>query len=122
MAGFPVRSLDQWQRELVEAGLQLAICNQQPSRKDQSSPSLLEREVVRLITPGTLTEPLDHSSNFLLSISPGPLSALGLAWADVSTSEFVVGLCLFVLFLPRQTVFGEHNIARIESHIFLCIV
>lgn len=33
MAGFPVRSLDEWQRILVEAGLQLAICNQQPSRK-----------------------------------------------------------------------------------------
>ena len=33
MAGFPVRALDQWQRELVEAGLQLAICNQQSSRK-----------------------------------------------------------------------------------------
>lgn len=33
MAGFPVRSLDEWQRILVEAGLQLAICNQQPSKK-----------------------------------------------------------------------------------------
>ena len=33
MAGFPVRSLDEWQRILVEAGLQLAICNQQPFKK-----------------------------------------------------------------------------------------
>ena len=33
MAGFPVRSLDEWQRILIEAGLQLAICNQQPSKK-----------------------------------------------------------------------------------------
>ena len=32
MAGFPVRALDVWQRVLVEAGLQLAICNQQPFR------------------------------------------------------------------------------------------
>jgi DNA mismatch repair protein MutS len=90
MAGFPVRSLDEWQRILVEAGLQLAICNQQPLKKDQTSPSLLEREVVRLVTPGTLTEPLDQGANYLLCIAPGPTSELGLAWADVSTAEFKV--------------------------------
>ena len=33
MAGFPVRALDNWQRVLVEAGLQLAICNQRQARK-----------------------------------------------------------------------------------------
>lgn len=114
MAGFPVRSLDEWQRVLVEAGLQLAICNQQPSRKsaiyntvhfeillwcvcvcvmsrDQSGGSaLMEREVVRLVTPGTLVEPLDQGANYLLCIAPGPTSVLGLAWTDLSTAEFKV--------------------------------
>ena len=53
----------------------------------------MKREVVRLVTPGTLTEDefLNPSSpNYLVSLSAGGGDALGLAWADISTGEFAV--------------------------------
>ena len=70
--------------------------------RDQTSPSLLEREVVRLVTPGTLTEPLDQGANYLLCIAPGPTSELGLAWADVSTAEFKVTMTLHAVELCHR--------------------
>ena len=51
---------------------------------------LLGREVVKLITPGTLIEPLDNESNYLLCVSTGPGTTVGLAWIDISTGEFQV--------------------------------
>lgn len=53
---------------------------------------LLHREVVRLVTPGTLLEPLKPDANYLMSIVRGPDSSLGLAWLDVSTGEFHLGV------------------------------
>lgn len=52
---------------------------------------LLHREVVQLVTPGTLLEPLTQQANFLLSVAVGPGGSLGLAWLDLSTSQFKVG-------------------------------
>ncbi len=46
------------------------------------------RGVVKLVTPGTLIEPLHDEANYLLSIATGQSSVVGLAWADISTSEF----------------------------------
>jgi len=51
---------------------------------------LMKREVVKLVTPGTLLEPLDQHANYLLSIFPGPSKLLGLAWIDLSTAAFQV--------------------------------
>lgn len=51
---------------------------------------LLGRDVVKLITPGTLIEPLDNEANYLLCISTGPGNTVGLAWIDISTGEFQV--------------------------------
>ena len=53
---------------------------------------LLHREVVRLVTPGTLLEPLKPDANYLMSIARGPDSSLGLAWLDLSTGEFHLGV------------------------------
>lgn len=53
---------------------------------------LLHREVVRLVTPGTLLEPLNSDANYLMSIAQGPDSSLGLAWLDLSTGEFYLGV------------------------------
>lgn len=55
----------------------------------------MKREVVKLITPGTLLEPLDQHANYLLSIFPGPSHLLGLAWIDLSTAAFQVTLCIY---------------------------
>ena len=53
---------------------------------------LIHREVVRLVTPGTLLEPLKPDANYLMSIAQGPDSSLGLAWLDLSTGEFHLGV------------------------------
>ena len=52
--------------------------------------TLLGRDVVKLITPGTLIEPLDNEANYLLCLSMGPGSTVGMAWIDISTGEFQV--------------------------------
>lgn len=50
----------------------------------------MKREVVKLVTPGTLLEPLDKHANYLLSIFPSPSHLLGLAWIDLSSAAFQV--------------------------------
>lgn len=47
---------------------------------------------MRLVTPGTLLEPLKPDANYLMSIAQGPDSSLGLAWLDLSTGEFHLGV------------------------------
>ena len=47
---------------------------------------------MRLVTPGTLLEPLNPAANYLMSIAEGPDSSLGLAWLDVSTGDFHLGV------------------------------
>ena len=47
---------------------------------------------MRLVTPGTLLEPLNPDANYLMSIAEGPDSSLGLAWLDVSTGDFHLGV------------------------------
>ncbi|XP_065834840.1 DNA mismatch repair protein MutS-like isoform X2 [Oscarella lobularis] len=91
MAGFPVRSLDDWTKVLVEEGFKLAICNQTPDKSPATS-KLFHRRVIRLVTPGTVLEPVHPDANYLMAIATGPGQSLGLAWMDISTGEFKIGL------------------------------
>ena len=46
---------------------------------------------MKLVTPGTLLEPLDNQANYLMSVAGGPeLASVGLAWVDMSTAHFEV--------------------------------
>jgi DNA mismatch repair protein MutS len=87
MAGFPVKALDEWLKTLVEAEFQLAICNQ---KGYGDSSKLMTREVVQLVTSGTLIEPLSKHANYLMSVTMGTKDTIGLAWIDLSTSQFTV--------------------------------
>ena len=61
--------------------------------KKRGSKSIVNRAIVRVITPGTLTEErlLDsRRANWLLSLFPGP-AEVGLAWADISTGDLWLG-------------------------------
>ncbi len=51
---------------------------------------VLSRSVVKLVTPGTLVEPLSNQANYLLCLHPGPGDSIGLAWAELSTTELCV--------------------------------
>jgi DNA mismatch repair protein MutS len=91
MAGIPHHAADGYIARLVHAGQKIAICEQLeapgPGKK------LLRRDVVRIITPGTLTDTAHlegAANNFLLAVATGR-DATGVALVDVSTGEFWAG-------------------------------
>ncbi len=100
MCGVPVHSADGYLARLIKAGFKVAVCEQteDPSEaKKRGAKSVVARDVVRLVTPGTLTEDslLDaRSNNFLASLARAE-GRLALAWLDISTGEFCVGLTGF---------------------------
>ncbi len=90
MAGVPYHSASGYIQKLIEQGYKVAICEQ--TSDPATSKGLVDREVVRIITPGTILEGngLEEGSNhFLLSVMFYNKTA-GLAFADVSTGEFFV--------------------------------
>jgi len=91
MAGIPHHASDGYIARLVHAGQKIAVCEQleAPGREKK----LLRRDVVRIITPGTLTDTAyleGAANNFLLAVSGGR-DAIGVALVDVSTGEFWAG-------------------------------
>ena len=91
MAGIPHHAAEGYIARLVQAGQKIAICEQlEPPGKGKK---LLRRDVVRVITPGTLTDTAylaGGTNNYLLALAPIG-AALGVALLDVSTGEFWVG-------------------------------
>jgi DNA mismatch repair protein MutS len=88
MAGFPHHALDAHVRRLVLAGYGVAVCHQ--VEDSAGAPGLLRREVVRVLTPGTVLEDdlLDpRRPNHLVAAWPAG-ERVGLAWADLSTGAF----------------------------------
>jgi DNA mismatch repair protein MutS len=89
MAGFPHHALDTHVRKLVQAGHRVAVCDQ--VEDPAVAQGLVRREVVRIVTPGTITEEdlLDpRRANYLVAVCPED-NLLGLAWADLSTGLFL---------------------------------
>jgi DNA mismatch repair protein MutS len=103
MCGVPVERSDDYLHRLIAQGFRVAVCEQMEdpaAARARGSKSVVRRDVVRLVTPGTLTEDtlLDaRSNNYLLAIArlrgTGAADRLGLAWIDISTSEFIVTEC-----------------------------
>ena len=97
MCGVPVHSHEAYLARLIRAGFKVAVCEQleDPAEaKKRGSKSVVKRDVVRLITPGTLTEDslLDaRAHNYLAALAQVKSDAdseFGLAWLDVSTGDF----------------------------------
>ncbi len=86
MAGIPYHALDAYLSRLVKKGYTVAICEQleDPSK----AKGLVKRDVVRIVTPGTLIEDtlLNEDNNFLVSIYKS--EKYGFAALDISTGEF----------------------------------
>ena len=87
LAGIPYHALDGYLARLVKKGHRVAICEQ---IRDTSSKGLVDRQVVRVVTPGTLTETslLDQSANNYLAAVVVQGDEAGLAYVDITTSEF----------------------------------
>ena len=97
MCGVPVHAADAYLQKLIRLGRRVAVCEQveDPAEaRKRGSKSVVRRDVVRLVTPGTLTEDnlLDsRSSNFLSAISSIKGSGeMAIAWADISSGELAV--------------------------------
>ena len=88
MAGIPHHALQGYLKRFVRLGLKVAICEQ----LTEPGKGLVERDVVRVVTPGTLIEPslLEASqNNYLAAVNPRK-DGFGLAYVDVTTGEFAV--------------------------------
>ncbi|MFQ5508949.1 MAG: DNA mismatch repair protein MutS [Leptospirillia bacterium] len=89
LCGIPIHAAENYIARLIRAGLNVAVCNQ----VEEAAPGkkgVVKREVVRVVTPGTLTE--DHllsggQANYL-GAACGTRDALGLAYVDISTGDF----------------------------------
>ncbi|MCW0181802.1 MAG: DNA mismatch repair protein MutS [Zavarzinia sp.] len=95
MCGVPVHAADAYLSRLIRKGFKVAICEQaeDPAEaRKRAGKTLVRREVIRIVTPGTLTEEtlLDARSNNLLAALGGAEGRLALAFADVSTGLFEV--------------------------------
>jgi DNA mismatch repair protein MutS len=90
LAGIPYHALDGYLARLINRGYKVAICEQ--LTKPGETKGLVERDVVRLVTPGTVVEPnlLDSKTNNYLVSAAGGEGEVGIAYVDITTSEFAV--------------------------------
>ncbi|MBI4202228.1 MAG: DNA mismatch repair protein MutS [Chloroflexi bacterium] len=88
LAGIPYHALDSYLGKLIKKGYKVAICEQ--TSDPAASRGLVDREVIRVVTPGTVVEPAlleERANNYLASLYVEG-DAAGLAYIDVSTSTF----------------------------------
>ncbi len=95
MCGVPIRSYEIYLSKLVRSGFKVAICEQMEDpaeAKKRGAKSVVARDVVRLVTPGTLTEDnlLDSRAHNYLAAVAEAQGLIGLAWVDVSTGDFAM--------------------------------
>jgi DNA mismatch repair protein MutS len=103
MCGVPVERADEYLHRLIALGHRVAVCEQledPAAARKRGGKSVVRRDVVRLVTPGTLTEDslLDaRRNNYLAALARSRASAgedrFALAWIDISTGEFRVAEC-----------------------------
>ena len=93
LAGFPYHSLDNYLPKLVNAGYRVAICEQIENPK--TSKGIVKRDVVEVVTPGTLTtdKTLNDKSNRYICSMHFDKNNIGIAFLDSSTGEFHIGQC-----------------------------
>jgi DNA mismatch repair protein MutS len=95
MCGVPVHSHEGYLSRLIRKGFKVAVCEQMEDpaeARKRGSKSVVERQVIRLVTPGTLTEDalLDARSHNYLAALAEAQGSLGLAWLDMSTGDFQI--------------------------------
>ena len=88
MCGVPYHSVDLYLKKLVDRGYKIAICEQMTD--PALSKGLVERDVIRIVTPGTLIESSmldDNANNYICSLYYGTDGSCALCFADLSTGE-----------------------------------
>jgi DNA mismatch repair protein MutS len=95
MCGVPAHNAEKYLHKLINAGFKVALCEQTESPEEarkKGSKAVVHREIVRVITPGTLTEDdfLEAKTNNYLAACFSDSLSMAIAWADISTGDFKV--------------------------------
>jgi DNA mismatch repair protein MutS len=121
MCGVPHHASESYFLTLIRKGFRVAVCEQLESpaeAKKRGSKSVVKRGVVRLVTPGTLTEDglLNARQHNFLCCYANIRNDSALAWADVSTGDFFVQTCkasmlgpLLARLSPKEVLVSEHS-------------
>ena len=109
MCGVPFHAYESYLAKLIRLGYKVAICEQTEDPKEakkRGGKSVVKREVIRLVTAGTLTEEplLDAKRNNFLLAAAEISGELGMAWVDISTGEFFTQK--FVVSGSEESVFS----------------
>ena len=94
MAGVPFHALDNYLARLIKLGESAAICEQVGDVATSKGP--VERKVMRVVTPGTLTDAellSDKSEALLMAVHPGARTGCGLAWMSVTQGIVFLAQC-----------------------------
>ncbi|MBP1851290.1 DNA mismatch repair protein MutS [Rhizobium halophytocola] len=123
MCGVPVHAADDYLQKLIGLGFRVAVCEQveDPAEaKKRGSKSVVKRDVVRLVTPGTITEDKllsPSESNYLMALARvrGAGNNMALAWIDISTGVFRIAetddqrlLADILAIEPRELILADN--------------
>jgi DNA mismatch repair protein MutS len=89
LAGVPCHAVDGYIARLIGKGYRVAVCDQVENSRDEKG--IVNREVVRVITPGTAMDEgmlSSQAAQYIMGIMPGEKNEAGLAFLDITTGEF----------------------------------
>ncbi len=120
MCGVPVHSAESYLLTLIRKGFRVAVCEQMEDpaeAKKRGSKAVVKRDVVRLVTPGTLTEDalLEARSHNFLAAFAEVRDGAALAWVDISTGEFRVMPCAAVRLGPQLARLAPREVLLPET-------
>ncbi len=91
LAGVPYHAVDGYLKKMLQAGYRVAVCEQVEDPK--TAKGVVKRDVVRIVTPGTLTDDMlleDKKDNFLCAVHLDAKGHAAVSWVDISTGHFFV--------------------------------
>ena len=110
MAGIPAHALESYLARLIKKGHKVAICEQLTD--PATTRGLVERDVVRVVTPGTVVETglLEQKANNYLAAVVEDDAAAGLAYVDITTGEFAATQLAAERLLPELERIGPAEV------------
>jgi DNA mismatch repair protein MutS len=121
MCGVPAHSSERYLLDLIKKGFRVAVCEQMESpieAKKRGYKAVVKRDVVRLVTPGTLTEESllePHSNNYLMAFSEIRNDG-AIAWLDMSTGELRTTSCPKNMLSLELSRISPSELILSESH------
>jgi len=91
LAGVPYHAVDGYLKKMLQAGYKVAVCEQVEDAK--TAKGVVKRDVVRIVTPGTLTDDIllnSKEDNFLCAVRLTATATASISWVDISTGHFFV--------------------------------